>query len=147
MLYSEFYDRTGVSVDAKEYAAIEEVYYHFSGDKDEFCKWWCKMNSDRVKAAKKARKEAEKEAKQKERLMVIMIRLEKKRDALRNDYTVMPDTDNFLSKSDQDFLERLGFRMFSEQETVFFGYIYKRYKRIDDTAWEIRKYLKLAYVQ
>ena len=37
MLYSEFVERTGVTVDAKEYAAIEEVYYNFDGDKNEFC--------------------------------------------------------------------------------------------------------------
>ena len=44
MLYSEFVERTGVHVDAKEYAAIEESYYNFDGDKDEFCAWWCKVN-------------------------------------------------------------------------------------------------------
>lgn len=64
MLYSEFVERTGVTVDAKEYAAIEEVYYNFDGDKDEFCAWWCKGNESRIKAAKeqqrKEREEGEK---------------------------------------------------------------------------------------
>ena len=65
MLYSEFVERTGVNVDAKEYAAIEKVYYHFDGDKDAFCAWWCKGNETRIKAAKerqrKQREEGEKE--------------------------------------------------------------------------------------
>ena len=65
MLYSEFVERTGVNVDAKEYAAIEKVYYHFDGNKDEFCAWWCKGNETRIKAAKeqqrKQREEGEKE--------------------------------------------------------------------------------------
>ena len=65
MLYSEFVERTGVNVDANEYAAIEKVYYHFDGDKDAFCAWWCKGNESRIKAAKerqrKQREEGEKE--------------------------------------------------------------------------------------
>ena len=65
MLYSEFVERTGFNVDAKEYSAIEEVYYHFDGNKDEFCAWWCKGNETRIKAAKeqqrKQREEGEKE--------------------------------------------------------------------------------------
>ena len=52
MLYSEFVERTGVTVDAKEYEAIEEIYYNFDGDKDAFCAWWCKGNESRIKAAK-----------------------------------------------------------------------------------------------
>ena len=65
MLYSEFVERTGINVDADEYAAIEKVYYNFDGDKDEFCAWWCKGNETRIKAAKerqrKQREEGEKE--------------------------------------------------------------------------------------
>lgn len=44
MLYSEFYDRTKTEVDYDEYSLIEEAYYEFDGDKDEFCKWWVKAN-------------------------------------------------------------------------------------------------------
>ena len=64
MLYSEFVERTGVTVDAKEYEAIEEIYYNFDGDKDAFCAWWCKGNESRIKTAKeqqrKEREEGEK---------------------------------------------------------------------------------------
>lgn len=61
MLYTEFVERTGVTVDAKEYAAIEEVYYNFDGDKDAFCAWWCKGNESRIKAAKEQQRKEQEE--------------------------------------------------------------------------------------
>ena len=69
MLYSEFVERTGVTVDAKEYAAIEEVYYNFDGDKDEFCAWWCKGNESRVNAAKEKAKEAQEKGEKVDRFL------------------------------------------------------------------------------
>ena len=42
MMYEEFYDRTKAKVTAKEYHYIEESYYEFDGNKDEFCKQWLK---------------------------------------------------------------------------------------------------------
>lgn len=145
MLQSEFYERTGVQVSLKEYQAIEEIYYHFPGDKDDFCKAWCKKNVKRVKEAKAARKAAEKETKKKERLMIVMNRMEKKMMDLRYDVTIMPLSVEFLSKRDQTFLESLGFRTrISDEDVVRYGYCYNRFKRIDDTAWELRKYLKLV---
>ena len=68
MLYSEFVERTGVTVDAKEYAAIEEMYYHFEGDKDAFCAWWRKGNESRVNAAKEKAKEAQEKGEKVDRL-------------------------------------------------------------------------------
>ena len=145
MLYSEFYERTGVEVDSQEYAAIEECYYHFPGDKDEFCAAWCKMNSKRVKAAKDARKAVEKEAKTKERLLVIMNKMDKERFSLRNDFSILPLTANFIGKKDREFLETLGIHMeLTEEEMRRYGYYVKRHKRIDETAYEIKKYLKIA---
>lgn len=38
MMISEFIERTGFEPTYEEYAEIEEAYYHFSGNKDEFCK-------------------------------------------------------------------------------------------------------------
>ena len=38
MMMSEFIERTGFEPTYEEYAEIEEAYYHFSGNKDEFCK-------------------------------------------------------------------------------------------------------------
>ena len=42
MMYSEFYERTGIEVSMEEYHIIEESYYEFDGNKDEFCKAWKK---------------------------------------------------------------------------------------------------------
>ena len=44
MLVSEFIDRTGYQPTADEYAEIEQAYYVFDGDKDAFCRAWCKAN-------------------------------------------------------------------------------------------------------
>ena len=38
MMYSEFTERTGFYPDANLYRTIEDAYYDFEGDKDEFCK-------------------------------------------------------------------------------------------------------------
>ncbi len=37
MMMSEFIERTGLQPTAEEYAKIEEAYYDFNGDKNEFC--------------------------------------------------------------------------------------------------------------
>ncbi len=42
MMMSEFVERTGFEPTAAEYEKIEEAYYRFDGDKDEFCKIWKK---------------------------------------------------------------------------------------------------------
>ena len=44
MLVSEFIDRTGYQPTAEEYAEIERAYNIFDGDKDKFCRAWCKAN-------------------------------------------------------------------------------------------------------
>lgn len=42
MMMSEFIERTHVEPSYEEYRIIEESYYEFEGNKDEFCKWWLK---------------------------------------------------------------------------------------------------------
>jgi hypothetical protein len=41
-MYSEFYERTNVEISYEEYHYVEESYYEFDGNKDEFCKSWLK---------------------------------------------------------------------------------------------------------
>lgn len=53
MTQQEFFNRTNVKVSEDEFWAINAMYNYCEVDKDEFCKMWCKMNPDRVKAAKK----------------------------------------------------------------------------------------------
>ena len=40
MMYCEFVERTKVEVSWEDYRIIEESYYDFDGNKDEFCKKW-----------------------------------------------------------------------------------------------------------
>lgn len=42
MMYSEFYDRTKTEIPYEEYHYVEESYYEFDSNKDEFCKQWLK---------------------------------------------------------------------------------------------------------
>ena len=46
MLMNEFTERTGYQPSFEEYHYIEESYYEFSGNKDEFCKAWKKDQKD-----------------------------------------------------------------------------------------------------
>ena len=55
MMISEFIERTGFEPTASEYAKIEEAYYNFNGNKDEFCKAF--MKNDGEKKIYKARAE------------------------------------------------------------------------------------------
>lgn len=59
MLISEFIDRTGYQPTAEEYAAIEKEYYHFKGDKDAYCRAWCKANPTKAGTLWAAIKEQE----------------------------------------------------------------------------------------
>ena len=47
MMMSEFIERTGFEPTASEYVKIEEAYYDFNGNKDEFCKAFVKNGSEK----------------------------------------------------------------------------------------------------
>lgn len=47
MMMSEFIERTGFEPTASEYAKIEEAYYDFNGNKDEFCKAFVKNGGEK----------------------------------------------------------------------------------------------------
>lgn len=141
MLQKEFEDRTGVKVSIDEYSAIEKVYMESDIDKDEFCKMWCKMNTSRIKAAKKALAEKEAKTKENARLFNIIRKLEKKRH-----YNIAeePLTVGFLGKSDVDFLQKFGIQMrISIQEAVSYGYPIPRHYRVSETSYQIKKYLRI----
>ena len=56
MMMSEFIERTGFEPTYEEYEAIEELYYNFDGNKDEFCAKWLEdggiINTCRARAKK-----------------------------------------------------------------------------------------------
>lgn len=45
MMISEFTERTGYKPSSEEYKYIEESYYEFDGNKDEFCRWFNKAQT------------------------------------------------------------------------------------------------------
>ena len=59
MMMKEFIDRTGFEPTAAEYEAIEEQYYIFNGNKDDFCKTWVKDGGIRRLTRRRAEKIAE----------------------------------------------------------------------------------------
>ncbi len=46
MMISEFIERTGFQPTAEEYAKIEDAYYDFDGDKNDFCKAFVKNGGE-----------------------------------------------------------------------------------------------------
>lgn len=145
MLQKEFEDRTGVEVSFEEYSAIDKVYMASDLDKDEFCHMWCKMNTGRIKSAKKALAEKEAKTKENARLINIMRKLERECEKLRYNIAEEPLTVCFLNDSDVAFLQKFGIQMrISIQEAVSYGYPIPRHYRVSETAWHIKKYLKIA---
>lgn len=72
MTQQEFEQRVGMSVNATEYASIENVYMASDLDKDAFCILWEKMNFKRVARAKEERVAKLKEQMKKEQLFDIL---------------------------------------------------------------------------
>lgn len=73
MLQQEFEARVKVQVSYKEYESINEVYNNSDLDKDEFCKMWVRMNSERVNRAIAEEKERQRLAALKDKAWDIII--------------------------------------------------------------------------
>ena len=67
MLVSEFIERTGYQPTAEEYETIERAYMRFVGNKDEFCREWCKKNADLAGQLDRIRKKQEYVSRQEEK--------------------------------------------------------------------------------
>ena len=79
MLLGEFIDRTGYQPTADEYAAIEKEYYHFKGDKDQFCRAWCKANPTKAGTLWAAIKENDRVSKVFDKLVRYIVTYAKKK--------------------------------------------------------------------
>lgn len=110
MTQQEFFQRTGVQVSQLEFDAINNVYYASDFDKDEFCKFWCRMNASRVKEAREQRKHENKVRRITERAWEIIRKLENQaKDA--EDWSLYPD----LTISEKKFLsETWGFEVYTD---------------------------------
>lgn len=80
MLISEFIDRTGCQPTAEEYADIEQAYYVFDGNKDAFCRAWCKCNPSKVGTYFRACKEQERLGDVFNNVVRFIVRCKKTRD-------------------------------------------------------------------
>lgn len=78
---SEFIDRTGYQPTAVEYADIEDAYYVFDGDKDAFCRAWCKANPHKAGRLTRAiKEEAKREKAERKCISLLMWYLRNGRD-------------------------------------------------------------------
>lgn len=145
MLQSEFKERTGVDVSFDEYQAIEKVYMESDLNKDDFCNMWCKMNSSRIKAAKKELAEKKAKARETEKLLGIINKIDRKLQKIRHDFSKEPLTVNFLREREISFLIKHGIKMnISYREAVDYGYSCPRHYLISETSYHIKKYLKIV---
>ena len=152
MMISEFTERTGITPTEREYAAIEEMYYNFPGDKDEFCARWCKMNKERVKAANEERKAQEQRRKVSDRLWSMIAKVDRWHS--KNGYSIAdePLSLDFFNKTEWSVLDKVGITkwMYTEEEAYHYGYVLPSglivapHARISDTQLKIKKYLKIA---
>ena len=136
MLQSEFQNIVKMTVEPKEFEAVNTVYMNSDLNKYEFCALWIKMNQSRVN---KAKEEAKANAK-----------AEALRDKLWNIIAKFGDKDwswkertfasTALNKREEKAIEEAGLKLMEynhyEQRNV--------YKRMSTILWDIRKYLKAA---
>lgn len=78
MMMSEFIERTGFDPTYEEYAAIEEAYYNFSGNKDEFCKQFVEHDGEKKVYASRVQRIAQLKSKIVEMEKDFMQELQKK---------------------------------------------------------------------
>lgn len=80
MLVSEFIDRTGYRPSAEEYAEIEQAYSVFDGNKDEYCRAWCKANPHKAGKLWEAIKEQERLSKVFDKVAEFVRKCKRKRE-------------------------------------------------------------------
>lgn len=126
MTKQEFIERTKVEVSDNEFETINAFYMDCECDKDEFCKMWCKMNPNRVSAAK-----AEKKLKERD---------EAYRDALRKFLDKTKKEDSFIA------ISYVKMSVFEIQAMSYAGISLENecgsgLKTVMDIRFDIRKYL------
>lgn len=84
MLLSEFIDRTGYQPTAEEYAEIERAYNVYDGDKDNFCRAWCKANPHKAGTLWAAIKEQQRLSKVFDKVAEFVRKSKRKREEFYN---------------------------------------------------------------
>ena len=136
MTQSEFEKIVKMTVDPKEYEAINAVYGYSDLTKYEFCVLWMQMNKSRVKKAREEAKAREKQEKLNDKLWKIIGKYGWK------DYQWKERTlaHTALNQREEKTIEEAGLKL-KEYNHEAGHYLYKRMSTV---LWEIRKYLKAA---
>lgn len=118
MMMSEFIDRTGFEPTAEEYNRIEDDYYNFDGNKDEFCKSWKKNGGVERICRERAEKIAQLRSKivEMEKDMMKTIRGLEAQLEREQEWKPYADEHNY-KQSDYDHLASSG-RMMTDEEAV-----------------------------
>lgn len=120
MLMDEFTERTGVIPTQEEYAEIEEQYYNFNSEKDEFCKAFLRNGLDKKLYQKRADKihslEKELEQLQMEKdkeITLLNTEMRKLKEQLDAELEWKPCSGCGTNMSQEDYI---GLRQFCSQE-------------------------------
>lgn len=130
MTQQEFEQRVGMSVDATEYASIENVYMAGDLDKDDFCVLWQRMNYKRVAKANEERVAKLKEQMKKEQLFSIL-------NKPYSNNAIGELADNYFNRSEKSLLVSIGITM--QKETNGIPY----FVSVASVLFDVREYLKL----
>ena len=136
MLQSEFENIVKMTVEPKEFEAINTVYMNSDLNKWEFCSLWMQMNKKRLAKAKEEAKAKEAKEKLDEKLWKIIGKYGWK-DWSWKERTLAHTA---LNKSEEKAVEEAGLKL---KEYDYQSGIYL-YKRMSTMLWDIRKYLKAS---
>jgi len=130
MRQQEFESRVQMQVSIEEYAHIEQVYVNSDLDKDEFCKFWVKMNKSRVNAAIEEAKARKIKEDQNEKLWYIVSKYCNK----SYDWKISTPAEVALNSREVKLVRLVGLQLEDCSSS----------KNINMMLYEIKEYLKIA---
>ena len=139
MTKQEFETRVQMQVSNEEYRIIEEMYMNSDVEKDEFCKYWSKMNHKRIASAIKKEKEATALADLKEKVFNVYSAIN---GICWDDASKLAC--DYLTKSQKKVLARAGISLEEKRINGFTGYYYTDYKLVFSVAYEAGKFLGIV---
>lgn len=139
MTKQEFETRVKMQVSEKEYLAIEEVYMSSDVDKDEFCKYWSKMNHKRIASAIAKEREATQLSELKDKVFAVY---EAINGICWEDASKIAE--EYLTKAQKKVLALAGISLEETRIDGFTGYEVTDYKRVYSVSYEASKFLGIA---
>lgn len=139
MTKQEFETRVKMHVSTEEYSIIEETYMNSDVDKDEFCKYWSKMNYKRIASAIKKEKEAS--------------ALEDLKEKVFNVYSAINGicwedacrfADEYLTSEQKKVVALAGIELDKDSYNSVFNVWHKVPKQVSTIAYELGEYLGIV---